>query len=119
MVDRLIVFLVQEVKFRNPEFHQQCKVSDEQLVLGDLHFFLVQSRTESLKRFGRAFIGVVRHAHLKYHKNFLKKVIKDAAVEESSLLTSKYEGVYLCSLGYKYRKSDKTITFILQKGRCN
>ena len=45
MMDQLIVFLVQEVKLESQNFIN----SDEQLVLGDLHFSLVQSETESLK----------------------------------------------------------------------
>ena len=110
MMDQLIVFLVQEVKLESQNFIN----SDEQLVLGDLHFSLVQSETESLKWFGEAYIGVANQAHLKYPKKFWKKVRKDAAVWESPLLPSKYESVCLCALSYKYRKSDKITTFILQ-----
>ena len=101
---------------RTAEFHRQCKISDNQLVIGDSFFSSLQSATKSMKKYGRHYLGIVKQAHAKYPKVFLKHNMKNAPTGAFLLLTSKFEGVYLCALGYKYNKSDKVSKFIFTRG---
>ncbi len=90
---------------RTAEFHWQCKLSDKQLVIGDSFFSSVQSAsTKSMKKYGRHYLGIVKQAHAKNPKVFLKDSIKNVPADAFLLLTSKFEGVYLCALGYKVRR---------------
>lgn len=101
---------------RTQEFYEQCEVSDKQVVVGDSFFSSVQSATESMKLFGRHYIGVVKQAYSKFPKDFLKETMKNAPAGAQLLLTTKHEGVYLCALGYKYSRSGKVTCFIFTRG---
>ncbi len=60
------------------EFYKQCEVSDKQVVIGDSFFSSVQTATESMKLFGRHYVGVVKQAYSKYPKDFLKETMNNA-----------------------------------------
>ena len=101
---------------RTPEFHQQCEISDKQVVIVDSYFSSVVSGTECMNKCNRHYIGVVKQAYSKFPKKILKESMKNAPAGAFMLLTSKFEGVYLCALGYKYNRSEKVTTFIFTRG---
>ncbi len=45
---------------RTEEFHQQCKISNKQLVIGDSFSSSIQAATESMRKHGRHYLGVVK-----------------------------------------------------------
>ena len=109
-----------EMQFENENHRDdwmvQCKISDKQIVLGDSYFSSVRSAVQTMKRYGRHYVGIVKTSHTKFPKTYIQDVMKDAPTGAHVLLTIFHEGVYLCALGYKFSKKEKVSMFIFTRG---
>ena len=63
---------------RTPGFHQQCEISDKQIVIGDSYFSSVVSATECTKKGDRHYIRIVKQAYGEFPKKILKESLKNA-----------------------------------------
>ena len=94
----------------------QCKISDKQIVLGDSYFNSVRSAMQTMKQYGRHYVGILKTSYAKFPAKFINNKMKDAPTGSYLLLTTYHEGVYLCALGYKFSKKEKVLMFVFMRG---
>ena len=107
---------VSENENHQDDWKVQCEISDKQLVLGDSYFSSVRTAIQTMKKYGRHYVGIVKTAHAKFPKSYIQNMMKTAPTGAHILLTTFHEGVYLCALGYKFSKKEKVAMMIFTRG---
>ncbi len=107
---------VSEDENHRDDWMVQCEISDKQLVLGDSYFSSVKTAIQTMKKYGRHYVGIVKTAHAKFPKAYIQNIMKKAPTGAHILLTTFHEGVYLCALGYKFSKKEKVSMMIFTRG---
>ena len=97
----------------DPDYYKQCHDMKFQVVLGDRWFGSVHTAVEIYKRQQRHFIGIVKTAHVGFPKQFIMDNLADRPAGTHLSLFTKYEGVYLIAMGYKYNKKRSCALLLL------
>eukprot|EP00934_Nitzschia_sp_Nitz4_P004390 Nitzschia sp. Nitz4//scaffold475_size5561//3915//5458//NITZ4_009216-RA/size5561-snap-gene-0.2-mRNA-1//-1//CDS//3329552714//4380//frame0 len=86
-----------------------------EVFLGDAWFASVKAAVACKQIHKSHFIGVVKTNSSFFPKKFLQETMKEWPAGSHLVLETKFEGVELLAIGYKYKKS-KVINFIATKG---
>jgi hypothetical protein len=82
--------------------NQQVKVKNT--YTGDSWFGSVELCAQYVLKLNSNFIGVVKNSHSYFPKQFLEETMKEWGGGSHLVLQSKYKGVDMVAVGYKYNK---------------
>jgi Transposase IS4 len=82
---------------------------------GDSWFGSVELCAQYVLKLGANFVGVIKNSHSFYPKQYLENTMREWGGGSHLVLQTKYKGVDLVAVGYKYNKK-KVMCFVFNKG---